>query len=425
MMPSAIMPGPLTVTRRSGSGVETLPSFPIEHVYVLSASILQRSMKETSQIQEVRDLIAQMGVDDEDVPRIVTTYSVGGWDSEDYINALPSLLADMAGLDNAVVLMHGFGNDITPSGPYPGGASTFESRMRSIINQIHDAGHRVILGSVTYRIPPGSNPSSPYNAHIVEPIIRELTPWGWDKSAHKPVYNLYQLTRSEPQRYIISDNVHPNDNGQAQIRALTARAIGGYITGWLRDALAPEYFGKRVVVSFGRETRSFNGINAAITNSVGSTTNGTGGSAHCVRLMSTDGIALNGMRLQADFHSNVNQFGRPTADRSSSITNGVLLDQSIYTANQYAATPARVRITGIPNGITGTVALTSARSGSGARIGLYSVNGSDTQRLDGTASTTRVVTFPFLIDQGEIVIQYGCEPGSGFAYLNGIQIDFD
>lgn len=94
MMSNAMMPGPLTVTRRGGTGVATPPTFPIDHVYVLSASILQRSMKASYQVEELQKMIAQMGVPDSDVPQVVTTYSVSGWDSEDYINALPSLQDD-------------------------------------------------------------------------------------------------------------------------------------------------------------------------------------------------------------------------------------------------------------------------------------------------------------------------------------------
>jgi hypothetical protein len=105
-------------------------------------------------------------------------------------------------------LVHIGGNDVTSEGPYPGYETELDSQLREIAQWLEDRNFNFTFSPISYRIPPNSNPSDPYNVNIVNPIIQDFTP-KW-MSGGTPIYNFYDEFFNN-QSIIAGDGVHLTD----------------------------------------------------------------------------------------------------------------------------------------------------------------------------------------------------------------------
>lgn len=399
----------------SGGG-SSYEKIKVDHLYILSASILDRAFNVDGAVNEFDAFCDQLGIT---APEVYTSWANAGDDSQDYINKLPDLLGDAQGKSNVVVLVHGFGNDISPNGPYPGGAAVFESRMRQIVNDIQAAGHRALVSTLSYRIPPNSNPSAPYNAHIINPIIREMTPEFWRNG--KAVYDLYNISYQYRDMYD-SDGIHPTDRSQQLVRAYTAEVMRLLMRGEATHLNFPDYFNRTIVFNMGEQRPD--GMSNAIENpETGTAAGGTNGISSCVWTKDTRGKAYPEIKLQS-LHSNYNHDGPTDAGTDNlDLTNNQLLLESAFVNTE---TQGHLQISGLHNGLTGLLSLTAARVTDSTRIGEYTY-GDTTLTMDGghqSGDTPPVITWPFTVEDGRIVVDWQVQDGSDYAYINGVMLQF-
>ena len=101
-------------------------------------------------------------------------------------------------------MIHIGGNNAS-SGAYPAEAVEIDTKLREIVIWLQDRNFNVVLSPISYRVPPASNPTEPYNTNIVEPIINEFTP-EWVRDG-VPLYNLHKYF-FENQGLLGGDGIH-------------------------------------------------------------------------------------------------------------------------------------------------------------------------------------------------------------------------
>lgn len=174
--------------------------FPIDNVVIFGASIMEQSFSGTSQ-QVTSDLYATKGA-------TVNVYerATSGDNSTAMLSRLPSIISEFQNsAARTLIVMHGPGNDSSQNGPYPGGAELMGSNMREICRMIKDAGFRLAMSNITYRIPPASNPADPYNQNVINPLIAEFADIALD---------MHGLSFDNQDDWFEVDKVHPNLKGE-------------------------------------------------------------------------------------------------------------------------------------------------------------------------------------------------------------------
>lgn len=392
----------------------------IERVAIMSASIGEQAFNSSSKRSEFMDLMANAGVDN--FLSINTTYANGGDESQDYLNKLDAMLSDAAGFERLLFIVHGFGNDVSRYGPWPGGADQYESAMRTITERIQQAGHMVAWTSTTYRLPGFSNPTAPYNARINIPVIRELMPQFMD--GDRPWFDLYQLTYDH-QPFIESDGIHPTDRGQALIRGYVARRVADLINPAV-PATIDDFLGKTVIFTTGDQLHKQygQGVNGFVANTeTGGDANAVQGYGHCLKVYDTDGQPLNGVTMFTE-HGNASSGGSSSGSDEMNLTNQLVVREYIFSSTNV---DGRVVIDGLPDGLTGTMTIVAVRAAADSRKGDYTYNG-ETVTLEGawqSGQPFQQASWPFVINNGRIVLDWKVSQGSDWAYLNGIMLEFD
>jgi len=189
----------------------TTTDYPVD-VVSLGASILTGSYSVASNITEFKRTAALGGLN-------VTNfydYAIGGYTTTDTLTkSLPLLLSERA--DTAYktkVLLHTIGNNVSQNGPYPGGSSTIESELTEIIEQLQGAGFEVLPLMTSFRTPPASNPTEPYNTNILLPIFTDLCPnTVYDDGVS--ALDFYTFTKNVTAQYQ-TDGIHYNSTGYFQ-----------------------------------------------------------------------------------------------------------------------------------------------------------------------------------------------------------------
>lgn len=415
--------GDQLVTVMNGSepvnGQGSYPNFDIDYVYIISASVLDFSMNSTSRRAEMQSMMKQLGI--ENPPEIITTWANGGDRSQDYIDKLPDALSDAEGKQNVLFLFHGFGNDITDRGPWPGGISEFRNRVEQLIKMVHEAGHKAIWASVTYRTPNGSNPSAPYNVEMLHPLLEKISPESVSGSDF--VYDLYGATVKHPE-WISSDGIHPAARGRQLIRFETVKTLDRIMNGFQQPSPRSDYYGRKFIFNFGYQEQFENRMNGSLKGAdTGNGPASTDGVSLTARMYDTEGVPVVGPYMRA-LYSDVNRAGANTDNSEVGILNGNLVSQSFFVNKQ---THGSITVHDLPNGLTGTMKISSARETSEVRNGNFTYRG-DTKVVDGGHSSGEEVntaSWDFTIEDGYLRIDFDTSDDSEYAYVNGWEIEFD
>lgn len=396
-------------------------SFEVDRVEFFGASILEQAMNDGIQtgntcVQNFLALCEVSGV------TVNHTYADSGDDSAAYAAKLSAFLTSISGESNVLVIVHGPGNDVTASGPYPGGASTIETNMTTVLSGIVNAGHKVMYGPMTYRVPPASNPTEPYNLEVITDLGTDYSPDFY--TGDSAIFNLHQFTKARSDQ-LETDGIHPSTSLEHLMRSYFARTVAMQSLG-KKSLNASEYIDKVVVIAFNDVTTTFSeGICTAIAGQ-DSGAAATDGSNALPVLIATDGTRLWGSYVETKNIGGKNNVGRGnTGDTSASLTNDTLLSNSMFiNAQTDALGVSFVYIRGLPNGLYGTIDITASRDTTATnRVGIYEVQGLSTT-LDAATDPPEIISFPFLVKDGEIRVQFELNSGSIFAYVSGIKLAF-
>lgn len=351
----------------------------------------------------------------------VAEYATGGHTSTSTLAVVPTVIADYTGSEaQTLVLLHVGGNDISSSGPYPGGSATLDSNYRQIISDLQTAGFTVMPCSITYRIPPASNPSAPYNERVVIPAITELTPEALRLSG-RPIIDLYRHTLVTPNIHD-PDGIHYTSTGYDEL----ARFIGATLPDGVDNSSASASTINNLIVDFGATgVVDFGGF--------------TGGSS---TLQSTDSLFdSNGKKLTdltvtiTGFADGANSSGIDYSGVGYSIERGDVTKDSVFVAHSGFAgsngDTGQISFSGdsIESAATYTVTIAASRGTSdGTRWGSYQCGGvsKDINAADVGAGALQTAVFTGvtgsqLLSNGITVTRRDPELSS-FAYVNGIQI---
>ena len=394
--------------------------FAVDRIEFFGASILNLATRGGLQTGTdfLRNFLSLMNVD---VPVIGRDYADSGHDSLNYTQKLAGYLASVSGSSNVLTVVHGPGNDITDNGPYSGGASTITTNMTTVLSGIVNAGHRVMYGPISYRLP-GNNQSALYNTNTIHPLAKQYSPDFYDGDI--AAFNMHEFMRLR--QYDYSDNVHPNDALQHHLRAYFARVIAMRSLGQKSSSVS-DYVGKTVVIALNQVNSTYTeGIITAIANDSYASTETVGAFAAPI-LIDTQGSRLWGSYVETRNFCGFNNAGRGNAgDTSATLTNNTLLSNNAFVNVQNQAIgPSYVYIRGLPSGLYGTMSITASRNTTATdRVGVYRHNGWE-KTLDAAATTPEIITFPFSVEDGEIALEFEVAAGSIFAYVSGIQLEFE
>lgn len=391
----------------SGGGQSAKPInvVGVVNVVLIGASIINNSIDSAYKRGDMERWFAASGV-------IATVYdrANGGETSGDLYARMSDLLAEFDGQQsNTVFVMHIGGNDVSTQGPYPGGYTSLNNNVRGIINDTIAEGFKIIPSSITYRIPPASNPSEPYNNNPIIPIIAELTPEFM--VGDRPLMDLYTLTYDNQAIWHSVDGIHPTAEGELLTRQYIAAQVSSVIaqTGIDRSSYLQD-----AVINFGDVTANFMGGNNCVGVSGGPLT----------AIYEIDGVtrvvAECSIAAAGFVGVNTQNLGTP-GDTSISLTNHYLLSSFMYTNTDDTLL---VSIVGVDPLSTYDVSITAYRlDATSPRIGDYTVGGA-AQQLDASDDPPSIITFSGvqgydLLADGVQILKDGA---SSFAYLSGIRI---
>ncbi len=388
-------------------GVTPGPGTPISidgniNIVAISASIMDQSFSD--EIQAAQSFYREGGL-------AVTVYNraVSGDRIANTLEDLPANLAEFAEQeDNTIFLYHGPGNNVSVSGPYPGGEDEINTGVRQLIADILGAGFYLAMSNITYRVPPGSNPTEPYNTSIIEPIIVELLP-DWANNDGTAFIDMYQFY-FDNQANIDPDGIHPD----ATLEKLTTEYFGLKVGEKTEQTNAPVVVMEDVVVQLGN-------------NSVNRLPNWLNSSSKLIENrpsnIGEDNTLFGSISSDATLSSDQ---GRGNAgDTSESLTNDSLLTGYLYADDDSVKTiDVDFDLTVVDPLSTYTVSATASREATATdRITEVTVGGV-TKTIDATAIPAEIISFTGvtaqeLFDNG---IVWNRQAGSTFSYLSGIRI---
>ena len=188
----------------------------VTSIVLIGASILEQSFYSESDAEK---RFAKHG-------RLADVYkrAVSGDTSSDTLTKLPAILEEFKGFPGKVLfVLHTGGNDNSQGTGYPDNGPLIGSNIEAIINGVKAAGFDIAVSSMTYRIPPASNPSEPYNTNVIIPKINSLLPEWMDGT--RPIIDLYTQTFDNSATWLEVDGIHPNGFGEASIREYIAERV--------------------------------------------------------------------------------------------------------------------------------------------------------------------------------------------------------
>ena len=182
----------------------TQTTFPIDDIVIFGASIVEQSFSGGNQ-GTTENLYAAKGA-------TVNVYerATSGDNSTVMKSRLPAIITEFQGnAARTLFVIHWGGNDVSQNGPYPGGETTLDTNCREMLQDLKNAGFKIALSDITYRIPPASNPTDPYNQNVMNALITEF--------ADIPL-NMYDLTFNNQGTWFEVDGIHPNGTGEDMTR---------------------------------------------------------------------------------------------------------------------------------------------------------------------------------------------------------------
>lgn len=378
------------------------------NVVLLGASIMNAISNTDDKRRDFERLFAENGI-------VATVYdrATGGHDSGDTLDGLAAILSEFSGVESRTLfVLHTGGNNISASGPYPGGYTSLNADFRDIIEAILASGAFVVPSTITYRVPPASNPSAPYNDGIAIPIISDLLIEQMING--RPVLDLYNFTFDSQATWHSGDGIHPTTAGEAATREYIAQQVSSLVSQTGVPA-ASDYI-HDAVIRFGKGSAGFmSGNNSVVAADTPLTT-----------IYESDGATLvvADCSIIASNFDGTNTTGRGNtsdpSDTSISLTNNALLSAFIYSDNP---TPTTISILGVDPFALYTVSITASRDAAAPRIGDFTVGGS-TQGLDAADDPPSIITFSDVYGYDLLAngISMQVRAGSLFCYLSGIRI---
>lgn len=373
-------------------------TFPIDDVVIFGASIMAQSFTGANQ-QAAEQLYAAKGAN-------VTVYerATSGDNSTVMKSRLPAIITEFqANAARTLFVIHWGGNDVSQSGPYPGGATTLDTNCREMLQDLKDAGFKIALSDITYRIPPASNPTDPYNQNVMNQVITDF--------ADIPL-NMYDLTFNNQGTWFEVDGIHPNSTGEDMTR--------NYIVDNTYDRFSnlvppPQPVGwEDVVLQFGLVNVYPDGSNEFSVDATKSNIKNVD-----LTVVADASVTLSGSGGHSDTfgRGNVND----PSDTSISLTNNSGLKS--YTYKQDGAQTVDLSAASLEPAAIYTVGVTASRDAADVRNNDVTVGGV-TKVIQTTASPAEIVEFTNvtgsdLISNGIVVSPTG---GTGFSYIGMIRI---
>lgn len=175
--------------------------FPIEQVVIFGASIMEQSFGGATKEQATADLYAVKGAN-------VTVHerATSGDNTTQMVSRLPAIISEFSSnAAKTLFVIHWAGNDVSQGSGYPSNAATIEANCTSMLQDLKAAGFKIALSDTTYRIPPASNPTEPYNENIMNGLIAKYA------DIH---LKMYDLTFNNQGTWFEPDGIHPDANGE-------------------------------------------------------------------------------------------------------------------------------------------------------------------------------------------------------------------
>lgn len=373
-------------------------TFPIDDVVIFGASIMEQSFT-GGNVAATEGLYAAKGATVN-----VHERATSGDNTTQMVSRLPDIITEFqANAERTLFVIHAGGNDVSQSGPYPGGASTLESNMRSMLQDLRDAGYKIALSDISYRIPPASNPTDPYNQNILNSLKDEFA----DISL-----SMYDLTINNQGTWFEVDGIHPNGTGEDLTRKYIVDNTYEYFSN-LGPIPQPSTWDD-AIIQFGLVDVYPDGSNEI-------TIDTTLQSIKNIDLTVIDGaeVTLVGSGGHSDIlgRGNVND----PNDSSISLTNNNGLKSYVYKQN--GSMTLEFTNSGLNPTATYTVGVTASRDAVDVRNNDITVGGV-TKVLNATASPAEIVTFTGVTGADLIANGVTAAPtgGTGYAYIGMIQV---
>jgi len=369
----------------------------IDTVVVFGASIMAQSFGDISGV-ESKFLDAGIPVD-------VYDRATSGDDTDAMILKLSAVISEFQpNASRTLFAIHWGGNDVSREGPYPGGASTMETNMRSMLSDIKNAGFKIMMSDISYRVPPASNPSQPYNDAFMYQLQSEFNDVDWF---------LYQFT-FDNQSELEVDGIHPGSSLESSIRQYLVDQSKEHLMRVAEDTAIV----KDVVIQFGN--------NSLMQRAAGSNVIATNGTITDIR--NSDYSKILGSSVTVSGANSVNNNGRGnTADignETISLFNDECLKDSLYITS---TEQMDVDLSGLPLVDSGlyTIGITASRgSDTGTRITEYTVDGV-TKTLDAELAVPSQVYF-YNVSGANLKtsgIKINAQEGSVYGYISIAKIE--
>ncbi|GLQ31652.1 hypothetical protein GCM10007876_21310 [Litoribrevibacter albus] len=363
----------------------------IDTVVIFGASIMEQSFSDSEDTVS-KFLDAGIFVD-------VFERATSGDDTTQMLAKLPAVITEFQSIAaRTLFVIHWGGNDVSRDGPFPGGADTMEANMRSMLSDIKSAGFKIMMSDISYRVPPASNPSQPYNDAFMYQLQSEYNDVDWF---------LQQFT-FDNQVDIETDGIHPGAVLEEKIRQYLVVQSKAYI----KPVAVETSIVKDLVIEFGagallKYRSQLNSIDA----------NGT-----IFDLRNSDYSKIVGSSVTVTGAYGTNTSGRGnTADignDTASLFNDECLKDSLYITS---SDTIYVDLSGLPLDDAGlyTVGVTASRkSDTGTKVSEYTVDGI-TLALDAELSPPGQVYFNNVTGANlrSNGIQVAVQDGSSFGYI--------
>ena len=396
--------GPQLVNISGGIPYSNTPLdvFDIENFVVVGASIMDQAFVET-----VNSNAAEVTFLSNDIDVNVYNRATSGDDSAALVGKIGGYIAEFQAVaSNTMFMIHIGGNNVSAGTGYPDGGTALGDDINSIIDSLKTAGFIVALSTLTWRRPPASNPTDPYNINLIQPII--------NAKADVPV-DLYAPTLANEASWIQADGIHLTSAGEAGMRDTIIQQVGQYIA--KSTPVVPEpVVGINTVIQFGPNQFQASGRNRIDGNGVSG------------EIMNIDMSLIAGATISVTGATNVNSVGKGNlsnpSDSSFSLTNNALLSDSIFVESGSTATVGFSNMQLNPSS-TYTVTIVASRDdGEPTKVSEYAIAG-QVKTLDATATTPNAGAVFTGILGSELIsggMTFTPKEGSLFAYVSGIEI---
>lgn len=368
----------------------------ITDVVIFGASIMEQSFSNTSDV-ESKFL-------EEGYTINVHERATSGDNTTQMLTRLPAVITEFQAIASTTLFaIHWGGNDVSQEGAYPAAAG-MEINMRSMLNDIRGAGFKIMMSDISYRVPPASNPTQPYNDAFMYQLQSEYNDVDWF---------LYQLT-FDNQANIEPDGIHPDPVLENLIRQeLVDRS---------KTKIKPNF-----TVSVPNLTEVFIEFGDEVLMSRDSTTNRVSGNGTIFDIRNKDYSTIASSSLTVSGATSINNVGRgntsdPTNDTISLFNNDCLTD------SLFVQSPDTMSIDlssiGLVDSDLYTVGLTASRADtSGTKVTDYTIN-NVTKSLDSELNPPAQVYFNNVsgADLKSSGISIKAQSGSSFGYVSILQI---